>query len=79
MDPTLTDGSYGEPMESKMKIEVGKTYLTRDGQKITIQSESGYRGTWRMQGVDEIGRLTWRSRKGRFERRPSKLDLVAEA
>ncbi len=64
-----------------MKIEVGKTYLTRDGQRIEIESEAldGTSSvTYRMQGIDEKGRVTWRSRRGRFDRYPSRLDLVEE-
>lgn len=62
-----------------MTIEAGKTYLTRDGQRIHIEQETSHRGTYRMRGEDEQGRVTWRSRKGRFDRHPSRLDLVAEA
>jgi hypothetical protein len=59
-------------------IQPGKTYTTRDGQRVRIEAETANRGTYRMQGEDEQGRITWRSRKGRFERHPHRLDLVAE-
>ena len=62
-----------------MQIEIGKTYKTRDGQRVTIQAETAEGGTYRFQGEDEQGRITWRSAKGRFDKRPSPLDLVVEA
>lgn len=64
---------------AKVNLEVGKTYETRDGRaiKITGRSEE-FGGTYRFIGEDEAGRLTWRSRRGRFDRRPTKHDLVRE-
>ena len=63
-----------------MKIEIGKKYITRDGTRtVTIEAESTYRGTFRMQGEDDLGRVTWRSPKGRFTTHLHKHDLVAEA
>jgi hypothetical protein len=61
-----------------LKIEPGKTYLTRDGQRITIEAKTKHGRTYRMQGEDERGRITWRSTVGRFGRTPSRLDLIAE-
>jgi len=63
---------------SKITLEIGKTYVTRDGQRVRIEAETECRGTFRMRGVDEYGRPTWRSRKGRFDRLASHLDLVRE-
>ena len=60
-------------------IEIGKTYLTRDGQRVRIDAETDNRGTYRMRGEDQEGRVTWRSHKGRFTSRPHRLDLIAEA
>lgn len=62
-----------------MKIEVGKTYRTRSGRKVKIEAETENRGTYRMRGEDEQGRITWRSKRGRFDRHPSQHDLIAEA
>ena len=62
-----------------MTIKTGKTYITRDGQRVRIEAETDYPGTYRMRGEDEQGRITWRARKGQFDRHPSRLDLVAEA
>jgi hypothetical protein len=68
------------PNRSKISLEIGKTYLTRDGSlRVTIQAETDNRGTYRMQGEDELGRITWRSVNGRFERHAHSLDLVREA
>ena len=66
------------PNRSKFRIEVGKSYLTRDGDRVTIEAETAYRGTWSMQGTDGRGRLTWHSAAGRFTDRPHAADLVAE-
>jgi hypothetical protein len=66
-------------MASSIKIEVGKSYMTRDGEQITIQADTGQPGRYRFQGEDAEGRLTWRSAKGRFGRHPHRLDLVAAA
>lgn len=65
----------------KMTIVPGKTYLTRDGRRVRIERETSHpdRGTYIMRGTDERGRVTWRSRRGRFDRYPSQLDLVAKA
>ena len=63
-----------------MQIEIGKTYLTREGERITIEHITPFpQGTWVVQGIDERGRITWRSRKGRFTNYPHPLDLVREA
>jgi hypothetical protein len=62
-----------------MNVEVGKTYRDRDGRKVTIESETDNElPRYRMQGVDHLGRITWCSRKGRFWKHPTRLDLVAE-
>lgn len=66
------------PGRSTIIIEVGKTYSTRDGQRIVIQAETENRGVYRFRGEDEQGCITWRSRKGRFDRTPHHLDLVRE-
>ena len=63
---------------AKVNLEIGKTYETRDGRKITIEAKTTERGTYRFRGVDERGRLTWRSAKGRFDSRASAHDLVRE-
>ena len=63
-----------------MRIQVGKTYVTRDGHKVTIEAETPMAtATYVMQGVDERGRITWRTRKGRFDRHPHPNDLVSES
>lgn len=67
------------PNRKSIIIEVGKTYLTRDGQRVRIEAETDNKGTYKMQGEDEEGRVTWRSRRGRFASRACALDLVAEA
>jgi hypothetical protein len=73
-----------------MKIQPGKIYLTRDGQRVLIEAETNYPGTYRMQGVYVDGGhfsdpstmtilgVTWRSREGHFDGSPSHLDLVSE-
>lgn len=64
---------------TKFTLEVGKTYLTRQDERVRIDAETENRGTYRMRGEDEQGRVTWRSLKGRFTDRPHALDLIAEA
>ncbi len=61
-----------------MKVEVGKTYLTRTGERVHIHAKTGWPGTYRMRGEDNRGRITWRSERGRFVSYPHSLDLVAE-
>lgn len=61
-----------------MQIEVGKTYVCRDGSKFLAQAITTEGKLYRVQGEDDLGRVTWRSIKGRFERHPHKLDVVAE-
>lgn len=62
-----------------MQLEVGKAYVCRDGSKFVAQAITAWGPLYRVQGEDEQGRVTWRSAKGRFERYPHKLDVVAEA
>jgi hypothetical protein len=63
-----------------MNIEIGKTYLTRSGERITIEAETTCKDpTYRFQGMDERGRITWRSLKGRIFAHPHRLDLIKEA
>ena len=63
-----------------MNIEIGKTYVTRNGElRVTIKAETANRGTYQMRGEDNLGRITWRSSKGRFERYAHRHDLVREA
>jgi hypothetical protein len=63
-----------------MNIEIGKTYVTRDGElRVTIKAETDRPGTYRMRGEDDRGCITWRSQKGRFERYAHRHDLVREA
>lgn len=70
-----------------MEIQVGRTYLTRDGERVKIVAETDQPGTYRMRGIilDGIGpgnankgAFTWRSRAGRFTSHPHRLDLVSE-
>jgi hypothetical protein len=61
------------------KIEIGKTYTTRDGSlDVTIEAETGNGGAYRMRGRDNLDRLTWRSATGRFAfgNRAHPLDLM---
>lgn len=76
---TKTTPPREREMTSKVTVEVGKSYVTRNGHIVRIEAETNSRGTYRMQGVDDQDRVTWRSRKGRFESRPHHLDLIAEA
>lgn len=66
-----------------MTLEIGKTYLSRDGTLlVTVLREvdtCAPRGTYRVLGRDQMGRITFHSRKGRFERHPHRLDLIEEA
>ena len=57
----------------------GKTYITRNGDLVRIEAETNYGRTYKMQGIDDQGRVTWRSRAGRFTSHPHHLDLVALA
>jgi hypothetical protein len=74
-----------------MIIEVGKTYLTRDGQCVLIEAETTSHGTFKMQGVYLQGGghwydpynyramgVTWRSKDGRMSGNRHRLDLVME-
>ena len=67
------------PNRKRVTVEVGKAYLTRDGQRIAIEAETTRAGTYKMQGVDSQGRVTWRSRRGAFTSHPHRLDLITEA
>jgi hypothetical protein len=63
-----------------MKIEIGKTYICRDGSQFHAQELTrGYGRTYKVQGVDEHGCVTWRSIHGRFTSVPHRLDVVREA
>lgn len=73
-----------------MILEVGKTYLTRDGQRVLIEAETTAHGTYKMQGIYVEGAdwhdrcnkpalgVTWRSKDGRMSRTRHRLDLVME-
>jgi hypothetical protein len=73
-----------------MIIEVGKTYLTRDGQRVLIETETAHHGMYTMQGVYVEGGhwhnpyhhralgVTWRRKDGRMSRARHRLDLVME-
>jgi len=65
-------------VDMTMIIEVGKAYMTRDGQRVRITGQTNYPGTYSMIGEDDRGRVTWRSRTGRFYKYPHRLDLVSE-
>jgi hypothetical protein len=64
-----------------MLVEIGKTYLTRSGERIAIEAETDIKvgRTYQFRGTDDRGRFTWYSAKGRFTRHPHRLDLVREA
>ena len=66
-------------MTSTITLQIGKTYVTRDGSlHVLIQAETNLNGTYSMQGEDDLGRITWRTRKGQFSRYLHPLDLTAE-
>ena len=49
-----------------MKIEVGKTYLTRDRKhRLTVDAMVG-KGRFPMRCKDDAGKITWRTRDGTF-------------
>ncbi len=60
-----------------MQIEIGKTYITRNGETFTATGFTGKKGTYAVIGRDSKDRLTWRSLKGRFDRKPHDLDVIA--
>ena len=61
-----------------MIIEAGKTYVCRDGSLFFAQAITKNKGrTFKVQGEDEQGRITWRSLKGRFSNAPHRLDVVS--
>ena len=62
----------------KLRLEDGKTYLTRQGEKVFIDGQTMSHGLWEYVGHDEAGRLTWRSAKGQHGRYRSGSDLVRE-
>ena len=62
-----------------MVIEIGKTYRTRDGSTFKAINFTGRPGTYAVYGEDHLGRVTWRSLKGRFTSHPHHLDIVSEA
>jgi hypothetical protein len=67
-------------MERQMKIEIGKTYICRDGSLFRAEALTrGYGRTYKVQGEDERGCVTWRSIHGRFTSVPHRLDVVREA
>jgi hypothetical protein len=73
-----------------MILKVGKTYLTRDGQRVLIEAETTRHGMYTMQGVYVEGGhccdpynhralgVTWRRKDGRMSRARHRLDLVVE-
>lgn len=64
---------------SKIQIEVGKTYECRNGATFkAIAFTDNATKTYRVRGEDELGRVTWRSAKGRFDKAPHPLDVVRE-
>jgi hypothetical protein len=66
--------------EMHMKIEIGKTYICRDGSQFHAEALTRICGrTYDVQGRDERGRVTWRSIHGRFAVTPHRLDVVREA
>jgi hypothetical protein len=67
----------GKP-DMKIRVEPGKTYLTRDGDRVTIAHQTPSHGQWEYIGNDSRGRVTWRSAKGQHGRYRSGLDLVKE-
>jgi len=60
-----------------MNIEVGQTYICRSGDIFIAEAITKQGGTYKVQGFDQFGRITWRSLKGRFDRHPHHLDVVA--
>jgi hypothetical protein len=47
-----------------MKIQVGKTYSTRDGtMRVKVEREQS---KWRFQCLDDRGRVTWRNGNGAY-------------
>jgi hypothetical protein len=50
-----------------MKIQVGKTYLTRDGtMQVKVERELSNKNKWRFQCLDDRGRVTWRNGNGAY-------------
>jgi hypothetical protein len=72
-DSLLSDG------KAPLIIEVGHTYLTGEGTRVTIVGETGFGGTAKFIGMTERGRGCLRSIHGRFGDHPHILDLVALA
>lgn len=64
---------------TKIFIQVGKSYICRNGSMFIAEAITNYPGTYKVQGVDEKGRVTWRSLKGRFDSHPHALDVVRTA
>lgn len=64
---------------SKILLEIGKIYECRNGERFRAEALTNSDGkTYRVQGEDGQGRITWRSLKGRFSRAPHPLDIVRE-
>ncbi len=64
---------------TKIRLEPGKTYLTRDGERVTILHQTASHGIWEYLGKDSNDRLTWRSATGQHGRYRSSSDLIKEA
>lgn len=66
-------------MANTLKLEVGKKYLTRGGQKTLIAGFDPEPGIeWPFEGVCDDVHLTWRSDGTFFDSRPHDTDLVEE-
>ena len=64
---------------SKIIIEIGKTYVCRDGSEFTARHYTdSERVCERVCGRDERDRVTWRSAKGRVTSFPHRRDVVRE-
>ena len=62
-----------------VRLEDGKTYLTREGERVFIEGQTMSHGLWEYVGKDERGRITWRSAKGQHGRYRGPTDLIKEA
>jgi len=63
---------------AKILIEIGSTYVCRDGSLFTATGFTDHDGAkYRVVGRDGKDRVTWRSAKGRFTSHPHHLDVVA--
>jgi hypothetical protein len=60
-------------------IEIGKTYLNRLGERITIEYETTSTGTTnQFAGFNTRREISHFSARGRFTRRPHHFDLIKE-